>query len=303
VTSFADEPMGPWWRNSNGLSIGQCVSLACLLEATIPKPGNVHRGADFEDMTFADFAVSAALVGPIFDRELTEPNQDSSVGGLVRSSVVATRNAVGKNTNLGLLLLLGPLASSVHKSGQVTPETVASVLGSITARDCADVYEAIRIAEPGGLGESEEMDVRDPPPSDLLAAMRLAADRDLVARQYANNFADVFQSADDINACVSGAVSLTDAVIHAQLLSLARSPDTLIARKLGGEVARQASDRAAAVLTSGPPGGEDYLRAVSDFDFWLRSDGHRRNPGATADILGAALFVLLWRGGVDLARI
>ena len=40
------------------LSIGQCASLACLLEVSAPKPGNVHRGADFEDMTFADFAAS-----------------------------------------------------------------------------------------------------------------------------------------------------------------------------------------------------------------------------------------------------
>jgi triphosphoribosyl-dephospho-CoA synthetase len=48
-------------------SIGQCATLACLLEVTASKPGNVHRGCDFEDMTFLDFAVSATAIGPVMD--------------------------------------------------------------------------------------------------------------------------------------------------------------------------------------------------------------------------------------------
>jgi len=38
---------------------------------------------------------------------------------------------------------------------------------------------------------------------------------------------------------------------------------------------------------------------LADFDFWLRSDGHRRNPGTTADLIAAALFVLLRDGLID----
>ena len=49
---------------SSRLSIGQCATLACLLEATAPKVGNVHRGADFPDLTFTDFAASAVVIGP-----------------------------------------------------------------------------------------------------------------------------------------------------------------------------------------------------------------------------------------------
>jgi triphosphoribosyl-dephospho-CoA synthetase len=45
--------------------IAQCITLACLLEVTAPKPGNVHRGADFDDLTFADFLVSGVTIGPI----------------------------------------------------------------------------------------------------------------------------------------------------------------------------------------------------------------------------------------------
>ena len=73
-------------------------------------------------------------------------------------------------------------------------------------------------------------------------------------------------------------------------------PDTLIARKCGADVAELAALRAAAVTESGQPGDESYRAALSDLDFWLRSDGHRRNPGTTADFIAAGLFVLLRDG-------
>ena len=78
------------------LSIGQCATLACLLEATTPKPGNVHRGVDFEDMTFLDFAVSAAAIGPVMDRV-----REYGVGQTVLEAIRATRRLVPVNTNLG----------------------------------------------------------------------------------------------------------------------------------------------------------------------------------------------------------
>jgi triphosphoribosyl-dephospho-CoA synthase len=82
--------------------------------------------------------------------------------------------------------LIAPLAK-VPRNTSLAPG-VGEVLARLTASDARDVYEAIRIAEPGGMGKVDSADVAGPPPDDLLAAMRLAADRDLVARQYAENF-------------------------------------------------------------------------------------------------------------------
>ena len=73
---------------------------------TAPKPGNVHRGADFEDVTYVDFVQSAVVVGPILERAA-----ELGVGRTVLEAVRATREAVGTNTNLGTLLLLAPLAA------------------------------------------------------------------------------------------------------------------------------------------------------------------------------------------------
>jgi triphosphoribosyl-dephospho-CoA synthase len=77
---------------------------------------------------------------------------------------------------------------------------------------------------------------------------------------------------------------------------LAAYPDSLIARKCGPETAARAAAIAQRVLAAGMPGDEDYLLELGEFDFWLRSDGNRRNPGTTADLIAAGLFVVLREG-------
>jgi triphosphoribosyl-dephospho-CoA synthase len=269
------------------LSTGQCATLACLIEATAPKPGNVHRGCDFDNMTFLDFAVSAAAIGPAIE---AAPCQ--GVGATVLQAIQATRQWVQVNTNLGSVLLIAPLACVPRE--QPLAVGLAAVLGGLTADDARQVYEAIRLAQPGGLGRADRMDVAGPPPPDLLAAMRLAADRDLVARQYANGFQQVLEFAvPSLTEGVQTGWRLTDAVIHTQMRLMSEYPDSLIARKCGDDVARRSAEFAARVLAAGRPGEDGYQHVLADFDFWLRCDGNRRNPGTTADLLAAALFVIL----------
>jgi triphosphoribosyl-dephospho-CoA synthase len=272
------------------LSIGQCATLACLLEVNAPKPGNVHRSADFDDLTLNDFAASAVAIGPILDDV-----EVSGVGETVLQAVLATRRVSATNSNLGMALLLAPLASVPRDEPLRTG--VARVLGTLSAADAAAVYKAIVVAQPGGLGDVDEMDVRGDPPEDLIAAMQYAAERDLVARQYANGFAHVFdEAAPLILAGRDDGLALPLAIVHAQMQLLARHGDSLIARKCGVETSQQAAQRAQRVLDSGSPHDEPYWREISNFDFWLRSDGHRRNPGTTADLIAAGLFVCLRDG-------
>ena len=270
------------------LSVGQCATLACLLEATAPKVGNVHRGADFADTTFTDFAVSSVAIAPAMQDAV-----QSGVGKAVLAAVTATRAVVSTNTNLGMVLLIAPLAA-VPPSEPLTSDTVGQVLKKLSAVDAAAVYEAIRLARPGGLGTAKSLDVHEQAPPDLLTAMQLAAERDLVARQYVDNFQLVFESA--LPALLAGRVaglSLTDAIVHTHLRLIAEHGDSLIARKCGAEVSQRAATIAAQVLAAGPPGNEDYYAALADFDFWLRSDNNRRNPGTTADLLAVTLFTAL----------
>jgi len=267
------------------LTLEQSISLACLLEVTAPKAGNVHRGADFADASFLDFAVSGIVAAPALAQAA------NGVGRAVLQAVEATQAAVKTNTNLGILLLLAPLAAV---TGNDLRAGVREVLNGFTPEDTQLVYEAIRLAAPGGLGDADEMDVAGPAPPGLLAAMQAAADRDMIARQYADNFHHVFEhAAKAILAGVEQGLPVTTAIAHAHVMFMAEFPDTLIARKCGADTALESAARAARVIEAGAPGDEYYHLAMSDLDFWLRSDHHRRNPGATADIITAGLFVLL----------
>lgn len=277
-------------------SIGQCATLACLLEIAAPKPGNVHRSADFEDLTFEDFVTSAVAISPAMEAAADRP-----LGVTILSAVEATRQAVGRNSNLGTVLLLAPLAKVPRHASLETG--VAAVLASCGPDDARDVYAAIRLAAPGGLGKVDQYDVAGPPPADLLAAMRAGAARDMVARQYAENFRQVFGSiAGWLREGVAGDWPLAESIVYVQMRTMAEYPDSLIARKCGPAVAQEASVRAAQVLAAGTRGNDEYDRALSDFDFWLRSDGHRRNPGTTADLIAAALFAGLRDGWIGAWR-
>jgi triphosphoribosyl-dephospho-CoA synthase len=210
----------------------------------------------------------------------------------VLAAVAATRAAVETNTNLGMLLLIAPLAAAT--SERPIAQGVAEVLQALTVEDAIHVYAAIRLAQPGGLGRVDEADVHsaDAPTITLRQAMALAADRDLVARQYVNDFAEVYWTADRIAAALVD-LPLGEAIVRGYLELLVEHPDSLVARKCGAAVASEVSAGAATVLGAIAQGEETYQTYRAEFDFWLRADGHRRNPGTSADIIAAALFLLL----------
>ena len=269
--------------SSTHLTPGQLATLACSLEVSIPKPGNVHRGADFEDTTLNDFLISAVAIAPAMDAA-----QRSSLGETVLRAVEDTRRVVRVNTNLGIILLLAPLATVTS----IDPESIEYCLAATGPDDAAMIYDAIARCSPGGLGQAPEHDViANRPPDNIVEAMHLAVSRDMIARQYTNGFADVLEFVlPSIVTAQDRGLSLEQAVIHAHVSTMHRYPDSLIARKIGPGLAEQSAALAGNVLSSGKPFSEDYLAALSDLDFWLRADGNRRNPGTTADLIAAALF-------------
>ncbi len=275
------------------IAIGQCATLACLLEVAAPKPGNVHRAADFADVTLSDFLASGVAIGPVMERA-----PSTQLGQTVLDAVHATQQLVNSNTNLGMILLLAPLAS-VPKSTPLA-EGVADRLQDLDPSDASLVYEAIRLAKPGGIQPRDDVvpnhDVAQAAPDDLIVVMQAAAERDLVARQYTNGFHEVLQVVTSWLRESSAEMRLSDRIVHTHVQLMSAYPDSLIARKCGHRVAAESSARASEVLAAGPPGSESYLRAMADLDFWLRSDASRRNPGTSADLIAAGLFALLRDG-------
>ena len=271
-------------------TLAEQLRAACLLEATARKPGNVHPETSFPDLTYADFVRSAEAAAPVLARA-----EELGVGRTIFEAVAATRQAAPSNTNLGMILLLAPLAAI--PAGTSLCDGIGTVLRTLTVEDAVWAYRGIRLAQPGGMGEQSEQDLTAEPTVTLREAMALAADRDLIASQYITNFSVVLTTGFPL-LCREASFEerWEEALISLQLHLMAEYPDSLIARTCGVETALEARLRAQQVLTEGWPGRSGSAKTLHDFDQWLRADGHRRNPGTTADLIAASLFAALRDG-------
>jgi triphosphoribosyl-dephospho-CoA synthase len=284
--------MKPSHSDSVVLSPGLCAQIACIWEVTARKPGNVHRYHDSPDSTYLDYLLSAAAIAPVLENAVGR-----NVGDVILDGVRATRRVVQTNTNLGIMLLLAPLATIPRETS--LRKGVPAVLGALRLDDSRAVYEAIRLAAPSGLGRVSNQDVFEEPTQSLVEVMALAADRDLIARQYANGFQDVLgEGYGALHEGIGRTESLEGGIIYCHLALMAAHPDSLIARKRGWAEAEEARRGARTLLQGGWPHLGDDVSSLEDLDAWLRAMGNARNPGTTADLVTASLFVALREGSI-----
>lgn len=262
---------------------------ACETELRAFKPGNVSVYSEAHDMTVEDFRQSAAASGPF----LCDP--DLSVGEKIFHATRATREVVHCNTNLGIVLLAAPLFQAVQeiREGETLRDVLQRVLGTTTQTDADWTYMAIRLAQPGGLGDSPDQDVRNAPEVTLLEAMRLAEHRDRIAYQYTNSFADVFDFAiPSYHTSLSrwGNEEWSAVAVFVGLLKLI--PDSHIERKFGARYTRIVASRMVqidkALSVSNRP--EQVMPLLREVDAEFKSSGI--NPGTTADLTVACLLAV-----------
>lgn len=248
------------------------------------KPGNVGPNQRFADASVDDFLRSADVVAPILGC-----SAESGVGQAVLDAALATKEHVGHNTNLGIILLLAPLASV--PAGQLLGDGIEGVLERLTVHDAELVYRAIQVASPAGLGNVGDQDVNAGPTADLRTCMRLAADRDRIARQYANGFADVLETGVSLlQQTESWGESGEQRLGWLAVQLLARFGDSLILRKCGPATVEQVQQSATALLEAGFPQSPRSQQLYSQLDGFLRDAEHKRNPGTTADLVAAVVF-------------
>jgi len=89
---------------------------------------------------------------------------------------------------------------------------------------------------------------------------------------------------------------LSDSILQTFLTILARRPDSLIARKNGPAASEHVSGLAQGILKDGGVFSEQGLEELKNLDLELRDERHRLNPGTTADLVAAAIFVFLIEG-------
>ena len=124
----------PWSR-------GWCGAVAGILEAATAKPGNVFPGRPFPDLDFRDLVAAAVATIPALESAPRSPLGETILAA-VRSGIAVTRS----NANLGIVLLLAPLATAAPRP---TPDAVEAVLSGLGPADAAAIWEAIALARPG----------------------------------------------------------------------------------------------------------------------------------------------------------
>ena len=266
-----------------------CFLRACELDVTVRKPGNVSVASPGHRMSADQFIASAqAAAAPLFEA-------GAPVGERIERAVTATQAAVACNTNLGIVLLLAPLAAAAERPGALVSATALrgaldAVLAALDAADARAAYRAIALANPAGLGQAPQADVRSVPQLGLRDAMALAASRDLIARQYANGFADLLAALGrDVPSGFVLAQARDADVQRVYLGWLSRHPDSHIVRKHGEAVAHTVMSAAQAW---GPEPDPDRAPAFAEWDESLKAAGI--NPGTSADLTVATL----WTAGV-----
>lgn len=315
-------------RSAGGVSdrisdwIAQCAVLAMLFElSSSPKPGNVDRCHDFSDISFHHFLTSAISAYPIFRKAA---RAEGSPGSLILEGVQAWGEwGLRSNTHFGSLVLMMPLALAAgqardragrphdcsHGEWQAVgedeekaspdrffeglEEELARVLRSTTIQDAVDFYRAFGLAG-ARVVSVDEFCLKDPQWKErlmearrsLLDLMMLSADHDIVAREWATDYKRSFQLAGRLQELVSS-YGLNDGVVRAFLEALAQVPDSLISAKFGQERSLQVSQLAAEALL------DPSLDKARQMDRYLLEED--MNPGSTADLIAASLFISLLR--------
>ena len=272
--------------------IAEAVQMACLLEASSEKPGSVTPTQSFDDLCYTDFLHCAVILGRVFGKI-----SHKKVGEIILSSVRQCRAPGRSNANLGIILLMAPMARAFCKRGKLDNESLKSTLMALTVEDTEKTFEAIRLADPGGLGVSPTNDVRKKPKEiTLLRAMKQAALHDWIAHEYASGYEITLNvGAPELEKNINSQLSARDAVTQTFLKLLYLYPDSHVARKTSVKTALAISDMAGNALEQGGLRSPSGRRAIQALDKHLRSDSNQLNPGTTADLTAAAIMALLLR--------
>ncbi len=274
-------------------SIEECIGLACELEAGTFKPGNISPEYSDGNTTYSDFIESGKAISRVMasaaGRELGDVVLDS-----VKASMAAQS---GGNTHLGTIILFAPIAKSYCTGIGLDGlrRGVASIINAAGAGDSAGFCEAIRLADPGGLTPVNDFDVRA---ADTLSRiesesvslknwMAFGKDENLIAMEYATDYDITFGFT--APRLVSKCLETDDMILsiqHVFIELLSNYLDTLIVGKRGRQVAEEVQEKAELLLKS-----EITDAKLRDLHRYLVSNN--ANPGTTADLVAAGLFVCL----------
>ena len=294
--------------------IAKIAQISSALEVSgYPKPGNVHRTRDFHDMVFEDFLISGIVIGDtirVAASRACEINnsisfKEANLGKYILQSVKETDNWIANNTNLGIVMLLTPIAMSAAISSDLKElrENIHEIMVNSTVIDTIALYEAIGIADAGGMGDQEEFSVTDKEATkelidnnlNIFDVLNISSSWDVLAKELTNKMPVTFDIGYPTFSKLKKEYSINLATVITFLTILSQVPDTLISRKYGDEKAEEVSTLAMEVLDSLDLDSDisndmvKFNKKLADFDDYLFEN--KLNPGTTADLTASSIMI------------
>jgi len=262
-------------QNKSPKFIAHSAYMACIMEASAEKPGNVSPTKSFGDLSYTDFVKAAERLEPFIEKAVGERTE---VGKLIYEAT-----SEGNNVNFGIVMMFIPLAATQGRG-------TSKLLKSLTLEDTAQIVKAMQKTALGGMELKDKslakydvfskgiFDVIGEEKITPLKLMDMAQPYDTLAREWVEDY--------PISRAIATRIEEeNESIINEYLRVLADYPDTLIARKAGLERSKEVSQMARWVLAGN--------LSIGEFDAYLRADGNRMNPGTTADLIATGLFLKL----------
>ncbi len=272
--------------------VAACAATALTLVYSAPTPGVGSRYVD------GPIAHESRMLSVISTREALAGSGRRGVGETVLETTLASLASAGF-ADPRAPGYLAPLARAA-----LLGESSGRVLARLGHEDLAPFARALEVVGDGGplanalkvaLGAGKDATLRD--------AMRFAAARDSLAREYARDFEVTRELARPaLLAALSRADSVRGALVQTYLEVLSEVPDLDVAERAGSREAEDISRMAHGVLKAGGVHSRRGLEGLANLDGLLRAD-RRLAPSATEPpVFAAALLVALEYGPDSLSH-
>jgi triphosphoribosyl-dephospho-CoA synthase len=284
------------------------LTLACLLETSVPKPGNVSPTHAFHSTRYEHYLSGSVAVGLELGK-LADLKIDLSVGEVVHKAVESVNaSQSGGNTHLGIILLLAPLARAVQKDiggPEDLRANLKAVLQGLDYNDTIMYYKAINLAKPGGLLPVDKLDVTEPSTLEEIEKnkisvkdwMNVSKETNSVSFEYISDYKLTFElGLPYINGLLTRdpPTRLDEAVLRTYLKFLTERLDSLVLGKFDMETAESVQADARNLLEL-YEASDPHAQAQTQ-EFHDKLTARNINPGMSADLTASTIFTALMTG-------
>lgn len=307
--------------------IAKCAQLAMILEVSAhPKPGNVDRTDDYKDTKYEHFLASSIS---IYDVIKDASQNDRFIGKSINNAVdLSTSWQNGGNTHFGAFILLIPIAMASgnlikreelfsikeFQRGVLIKDILLNAHEIVKKTDIGDAIEfykaftsievKVNTVKEFDLKQSDSIISLSEKNMSLYDLMEISKGYDMIANEWVNGFNKCAECAKII---IDGMgqmgifkkynLNINEVIVYTFLFILANNRDTFIQTKFDIETADFVSNQALNIITKLHENKFDFdstYPLIQKFDDELLFK--KINPGSTADIVIAGLFIALMKG-------